>query len=265
MQLTNDTSSKKTIGRSFKKILSAHDKLLKNDPERFSSEFILLLSDCGSPKPKYITGEPHSKPNYNLNVNGNKIKLYWSKPENIERIRKKTIERYKNPEARLKTSLGNIKRYSRPEEREKSRVYAIGRLHRPAAREKLVEVAIGGFWYGNVRYYNGPQYCELWNHDLKERVRAFFGYKCVECGQPQNGRALHVHHVWYNKKACCDDTPRSLVPLCHECHSKTSGNNKNHRKYWSDHFQDIIDNYYGGKCYLTKDEMQAYNGLNGGI
>ncbi|MFA7304843.1 MAG: NUMOD3 domain-containing DNA-binding protein [Methanoregula sp.] len=108
-------------------------------------------------------------------------------------------------------------------------------------------------WYGCVKYYHGPQYCEKWTTELRERVRSFFGYCCVECGAPQNGKKLHIHHVWYNKRLCCDDTPRSLVPLCVSCHSKTNTN----RDYWSKHFQEMIDTYYNGKCWFTKEEMQA--------
>lgn len=121
-------------------------------------------------------------------------------------------------------------------------------------RCRMVESLLGGFWYGNVRYYEGPQYCEKWTANLRERVRAFFGYCCVECGTPQNGRKLAVHHVWYNKKLCCDDTPRSLVPLCPSCHSLTSAGD---REQWSRHFQDIIDQFYGGKCWLSKEEYAA--------
>jgi len=135
----------------------------------------------------------------------------------------------------------------------------------PAERRKLVDLAnkrwdtqrksdLNAFWYGAIRYYEGPQYCEKWTDELKERVRAYFGYQCAECGTPQNGKKLHVHHVWYNKRLCCDSTPRSLVPLCSSCHSKTNTN----REYWSTHFQEIIDAYYDGKCWFTKEEMLSY-------
>ena len=117
-----------------------------------------------------------------------------------------------------------------------------------------IESKTGGFWYGNIRYYYGPQYCEKWNENLRERVRAFFGYKCFECGIEQNGKRLHVHHVWYNKKLCCDDTPRSLVPLCNSCHSKTLHD----RDYWSHHLQEILDERFDGRCWMTKYEYAAY-------
>ena len=109
------------------------------------------------------------------------------------------------------------------------------------------------FWKGGIAHL---PYCEKFNSEFKERVRVFFEYTCVECGniQKETGGRLHVHHVWYNKKSCCDDTPRILVALCHSCHSKTNFN----RNCWSNHFQEIIDKKYNGKCYLTKEEMKNY-------
>jgi hypothetical protein len=119
----------------------------------------------------------------------------------------------------------------------------------------MIEAAIGGFWYGAVRYREGPQYCEKWNNNLRERVRAYFGYTCFLCGEPQNGKALHVHHVWYNKKACCDNTPRSLVPLCTSCHAKTTSGDRDH---WSNYIQELLDIYSDGKCWLTKEEYISF-------
>lgn len=140
------------------------------------------------------------------------------------------------------------------ESRKKFSISHIG--HRPTSETKvrMQEARYNGFWYGNVRYYEGPQYCEKWTKDLRERVRAYFGHKCFLCGQPQNGTALHVHHVWYNKRACCDDTPRSLVPLCIKCHNETTFGDK---KYFSNYIQELLDLYYDGKCWLTREEYAA--------
>ena len=164
------------------------------------------------------------------------LKKHYENPINKERRSEKLRDHYKDPAARQKNSVALRKAYVREETR-----YA------------PFEARIGGFWYGNVRYvdYVAPQYCEKWTMEFKERVRAFFKYQCVECGVPQNGSKLDVHHVYYNKKACCDNTPRILVALCHSCHSKTSRGN---RTEWSDHFQEIVDSIYGGKCYLTREE-----------
>lgn len=154
-------------------------------------------------------------------------------------------------EHRAKLSLKSKGKPKSEEMRKKLSQTLTGRKHSVITIERMRETILGGYWYGNVRYYDGPQYCEKFNKNLKERVRAFFGYCCLECGTPQNGQSLHVHHVWYNKKACCDDTPRSLVPLCIGCHTETTFGD---RDEWSQHFQDMIDLYYDGKCWLTKEE-----------
>lgn len=143
-----------------------------------------------------------------------------------------------------------------PEEREKLRIAITKYFDSPEARKKQSIAQKRRFadawWYGSVNYHDTPKYCEKWTNELKERVRAFFNYHCVECGIPQNGERLHIHHVWYNKTACCDNTPRSLVALCRKCHVKTNYN----RQYWSNHFQKIIDTQYNGKCWITKEEMK---------
>lgn len=108
-------------------------------------------------------------------------------------------------------------------------------------------------WMGGISLL---PYCEKFNEPFKERVRAFFEYHCVKCGTPQRGEKLHVHHVKFNKTACCDGTPRLFVALCRACHTKTNHD----RGYWEQYFSELISIQYGGKCYFTEDEM-----LNGGI
>lgn len=105
-------------------------------------------------------------------------------------------------------------------------------------------------WKGGISF---EPYCPKFTKEFKERVRAFFGYRCIECETPQNRYKLPVHHVNFNKKACCDSTPPLFVPLCRSCHAKTQSN----RPYWQQHFTDVISLHYGGKCYLTKEEASA--------
>jgi hypothetical protein len=50
------------------------------------------------------------------------------------------------------------------------------------------------------------------------------------------------------------DNPNYFVTLCPYCHGVTGGNFEN-RKKWTDYFRDLLDTYYGGKCYLTEKEM----------
>jgi hypothetical protein len=123
---------------------------------------------------------------------------------------------------------------------------------------QMFEDYVGGFWYGNVDYKVKPgEYCELFNDEFKERVRAFWAYRCFECGEPQNGTKLSIHHIHYNKKMCCDGSPRDVIPLCASCHAKT--NNK--REYWEKHFTELLYmNHPKGKCFFTKEEMGQYCG-----
>jgi hypothetical protein len=140
------------------------------------------------------------------------------------------------------------------EEIEGVRRYQTGRNKTEIAKAKMCEKKIGGFWYGNVRY-DERKYCELFDGKFKERVRSFWGYACFECGTPQNGKKLSVHHVHYDKKMCCNGSPKDVVPLCSSCHSATLTN----RDYWEEHFTKLLYAYnIDGKCYFTKLEMEQY-------
>lgn len=164
-------------------------------------------------------------------------KIVYSDPDYKQKIGKILKERFKDPALLKRMCEITTKRYENEDE-----------------ILKLTERLLGGFWYGNVRYYYGPLYCDKWNESLRERVRAYWGYKCVECGVHQNGKKLNVHHVHYNKKTCCDGSPHDMVPLCPSCHAKTNYN----RRYWEQHFTEMIyTNDPTGKCFFTKDEMTA--------
>ncbi|MCJ7698051.1 MAG: NUMOD3 domain-containing DNA-binding protein [Thermoplasmata archaeon] len=131
--------------------------------------------------------------------------------------------------------------------------YWTGKKHSDATKKKMSESRKGEksyYWKGGISY---EPYCPLFNDEFKERVRAFFGHQCVECGTPQNGYKLHVHHVNFNKKSCCDDSIPLFVPLCLPCHSKIQKN----REYWESHFTGIIESYYQGKCYFSKEEFES--------
>lgn len=108
-------------------------------------------------------------------------------------------------------------------------------------------------WNGGSSF---EPYCFKFNNEFKERVRAFFSYQCLECGTPQNGTKLGIHHVNFNKQTCCDDSIPLFVPLCQSCHAKTSSANKTSRDHWRKYFINVIITYYNGKCYFTKDEYR---------
>lgn len=151
----------------------------------------------------------------------------------------------------------------------------------------------------NHKLYNevdikGKPYCFKFygNDGIRKRSLAFFGYTCVECGKTQkeslidNKQSLSVHHVYYRKKSCCEESEKfehgikrignklfikdlhsdviehdiigdvnKFVVLCSSCHGKTSRGN---RYKWILHYESKINNEYDGKSFLTKDEYKEY-------
>jgi len=127
-----------------------------------------------------------------------------------------------------------------------------GKTASPDTRAKMGKSRSGeknSHWLGGISF---NPYCPKFNNNLKERVRKFFNYTCQMCGhkwQPGE-RKLCVHHINYDKRACCEPTVKPLFAVvCHgKCHNKT---NKN-RTYWYQHFQELIAIQYGGRCFLPK-------------
>lgn len=105
-------------------------------------------------------------------------------------------------------------------------------------------------WKGGISF---EPYCQKFNNKFKERVRAFFGYQCQECGHVwhEGEIRLAVHHVNFRKDSCCaEDVIPLFVPLCsHPCHSKTNHN----RFFWAYWFTEMINRIYDGKCYYTNE------------
>lgn len=199
--------------------------------------------------------------------------------ENPEIVRKQK-ETYKktlreNPEIRQRNSENQKALWKNSEYRERMR-----NAHKtPEYLQMVRERYVGGFIIQNVRYDEKQKsvYCELWK-EVNPRVHAFFDYKCVECGEPETTHSHIGHHVFYVKEACCwqsedgiywtnlnapdhpekdyciGENPNYFVILCSSCHGRTNGKFAN-RKKWADHFKNMIDADYGGKCYFTKEEM----------
>lgn len=109
-------------------------------------------------------------------------------------------------------------------------------------------------WKGGISF---EPYCPKFNKDLKERVREFFGRKCIISGitEKENGQKLSVHHVDYNKKSCCEipkfnSCPNLFVPLSKEYHGKTNFN----QEYWMEMLSNYIMIYFDGQCFIEKIE-----------
>jgi transposase len=146
--------------------------------------------------------------------------------DQIERQRNSLLEFYKNNPEKLESSRNNL---------------ILNRTTRSGQENN--------FWKGGISF---EPYCPKFNNDLKERVRSYFNYECVICGKTteDNGRALAVHHVEYDKTACCHGKPVQFAALCHRCHSKTNHNREN----WEAILHRIISEIYNNRSYYTQEE-----------
>ena len=191
-------------------------------------------------------GKRHSKETKQKISESKKGTPAWNKGKATPATVKK-----KQRDAKLK----NPNRYWLGKSRKEEDKYWLGKKRPYDTVLKLTEKKLGGFWYGNVRYPDPNPYCERFTESLRERVRAFFGYKCVECGATNTDWKLDVHHIHYNKKTCCDGSPHDMIPLCHSCHMKSNNN----RDYWEKHYTTLLYSLSPtGKCFFTKEEMKYW-------
>lgn len=180
-------------------------------------------------------------------------KARWARPGFKERATENIKLALSRPEVKAKMLLRARERSDTESWRNKTRNRLISEWQDEEHRMKKLEGLLGGFWYGNVRHTDDPQYCHKFTNSFKERVRAYRGYHCFECGVEDYH--LHAHHVHYDKKMCCNGSPHDIVPLCNSCHSATNSN----RGYWENHFTEMIYSMHPeGKCFFTKEEMQTF-------
>lgn len=159
------------------------------------------------------------------------------------------------------------------ETKRKQSVASQGHIVSEETKIKIVENRCGGFWYGNVRY-GKKIYCELWDENLRMRIREYWGNKSVisKVTKEENGKRkqqLTCHHVYYQEKACCvwdedvegyyamidgekhyiDGDPNKFVTLTASENGKVNTN----KLEWIKYFEDLIKKQ-GEKCYYTKEE-----------
>jgi len=135
----------------------------------------------------------------------------------------------------------------------KGRVFSeetINKMRNACVEKRQLEK--NGNWHGGISY---EPYCPKFNSDLKRRVRAFFNYECILCGKTKEEntkqcRELSVHHVEYNKQACCDGLPVQFALLCNRCHGKMNSN----RNRWTNMLHVILYEIYNNKSYFTQEE-----------
>jgi len=106
-------------------------------------------------------------------------------------------------------------------------------------------------WCGGI---SSLPYCPKWTKELKQRIRAFFEYRCICCGKHEDDctRKHCCHHVEYNKDACCDGKPVHFAAMCTKHHSMTNAD----RNRWEAMIHRIIDEIYDGKSYYTQEEYK---------
>jgi len=179
--------------------------------------------------------------------------------------------------------VGNRKGQSHSDiAKQKIRVAHIGTKATEVTKKKMRDSHIGE---KNHNWNGGPKdYCVKFKYGtFRNRCRAYFDNVCVLCGQPAGEETLDVHHVYYNKKACCEVSndgkyysdlgikgapktfeivgdPNKFVPLHHKCHSLTTP--KPVREHYARHFEKVINEQYEGKCYYTEDEYAELCGTD---
>jgi hypothetical protein len=105
-------------------------------------------------------------------------------------------------------------------------------------------------WKGGASF---EPYCYKFNEQFKQYIRAKFGNVCFLCSktEEENGKALSVHHVNYDKECGCAETEEDkeeedkacqFVPLCVSCNSKVNFN----RDFWERRIKDKMRNKLNG-------------------
>jgi len=111
-------------------------------------------------------------------------------------------------------------------------------LARPEVIAKMREKALARTWGADNPHWLGgisfEPYSPEFNGRLKETVRQRDGYSCQVCGFPENGRALDVHHIDYDKK---NSALGNLITVCVPCHAKTS----HHRSQWQSRLSKLME------------------------
>lgn len=213
----------------------------------------------------------------------------WKDPDWVRRNIESRKKTFSDPDWKLWKGRVLKERFKDPELLKKLSDITTRAYQNPVERSYRIECRHGGFWYGAVRYFERTFYCEKWTRDFRNRCRAWDDYKSVLSGitKEQNlvkGKPteLSVHHVYYQKKACCEwdedingyyvminlgtrakpimvrydikGDPNKFVTLSHAENVMVNYD----KLKWIKLFEDMIE-FRDGKCYYTKEEMKKLN------
>ena len=170
-------------------------------------------------------------------------------------LSKRSKEMWNDPTMREKIISGIKRKKQSPEFKIKMRKYFSSEEYK---RQK--SGSNSHMWKGGMSY---EPYCYKFNHEFKERVREFFGRKCIVCGktEQENNKKLDVHHINYDKQSCCNNTKPLFAPLCQSCHRRTS----HFREYWRDILTNLIMLEYDGECFLQRGSILIESRSKSGI
>lgn len=91
-----------------------------------------------------------------------------------------------------------------------------------------------GIPYEDWTEFSQQKYCRLFNLPLKKAIRLYFNNNCFMDNEPEeNGRALCIHHVNFDKRCGCDATQFCIfVPVKNSWNIVFNGNKDKNRWYW---------------------------------
>lgn len=119
----------------------------------------------------------------------------------------------------------------------------INRLRPTERTKKKVSAGLQGVTLDKWRkFVRCEPYSQNWRTSFKNKIRERDNQVCMNCGihRERLKKALHVHHVNYDKILTI---PENCVSLCNNCHTLTNFN----REYWQKLFQEKLSKLYGYK------------------
>lgn len=203
---------------------SGTEEVKRKNSESHKGKVVWNKGKTAGEDPRVLSGKSHHQYGKPMGDNVKKAlrKSNLGKKQSLEIIEKRIaplrgVERSEEVKERIRKT--NIETWSRPEIRMKS------------SGENSAS------WLGGKSFEEYPE--EFRN--IKEYIRDRDNRTCQMCGisENENGSALCVHHINYDKRDCSEE---NLISLCikNGCHPKTNYN----RKYWVRYFQNLIKEEY---------------------
>jgi hypothetical protein len=158
------------------------------------------------------------------------LRDYWHSPTSREKQSKVMKKLFEDSRLREKYSKAQKKRCENPKEHQKRSDMTKKRFEKNPEIWLKVSGSNSHFWRGGTSF---EPYGIEFNPKIRHQIRKRDDYLCQKCYLPENGCFHDIHHIDFIKE---HNDPANLIALCHSCHSKTNGRNKD---YWTEFFQTI--------------------------